>query len=102
MILSVRDLSKHLIVNANTVARAYQELERLGALETRRGLGMAVTADGPKRCRERRREIVRDRVRDALREAAAAGLTTDDVHALVDEEWPQRAGRNGSSRAARN
>jgi GntR family transcriptional regulator len=102
MILSVRDLSKHLIVNANTVARAYQELERLGALETRRGLGMAVTADGPKRCRDRRVEIVRDRVRDALREAAAAGLTTDDVHALVDEEWPQRAGRNGSSRATRN
>ena len=101
LIPSVRDLSQQLIVNANTVARAYQELERLGALETRRGLGMAVTADGPRRCRDRRREIVRDRVRDALREAAAAGLTTDDVHALVDEEWPQRATRNGPTRSAR-
>jgi GntR family transcriptional regulator len=96
LIPSVRDLSQQLIVNANTVARAFLELERMGVLESRRGVGMAVTAEGPKRCRERRKEIVRGRVRDALREAAAAGLTHDDVHTLVDDEWPQLVGRNGS------
>src|SRR5688500_9243104 len=86
LVPSVRDLSQQLLVNPNTVARAFQELEQLGALESRRGLGMAVTADGPKRCRDRRRVIVRDRLRDALREAAAAGLAPDDVHQIVDDE----------------
>ena len=102
MIPSVRDLSQQLIVNANTVARAFQELERMGVLETRRGLGMAVTADGPKLCRERRKESVRDRVREAVREAAAAGLSADDLHQLVNDEWPRiTAGRNGSAKSNR-
>jgi GntR family transcriptional regulator len=101
LVPSVRDLAGQLLVNPNTVARAVQELERLGVLESRRGLGMAVTADGPKRCRDRRREIVRDRVRDALREAASAGLGADDVHRIVDDEWPHLAGRNGQSRSNR-
>jgi hypothetical protein len=57
---------------------------------------MAVTVEGPKRSRDRRKEIVRGRVRDALREAASAGLTDGDVHTLVDDEWPQLVGRNGS------
>ena len=100
LIPSVRDLSQQLIVNANTVGRAFQELERMGVLETRRGLGMAVSADGPKLCRERRKESVRERVRDAVREAAAAGLTPDDLHQLVTDEWPRiTAGRNGHSKS---
>ena len=48
MLPSVRDLSAELVVNPNTVVRAYQELERLGLIASRRGLGMEVTADAPK------------------------------------------------------
>ena len=93
---SVRDLSQQLIVNANTVARAYQELERAGILEARRGLGMAVTPDGPPVCRDRRKELLRGRVRETVREAAAAGLTADDLHALLTDEWA-RTHRNGTA-----
>jgi GntR family transcriptional regulator len=88
LVPSVRDLAAELVINPNTVARAYQELERLGVVETRRGLGMAVTADAPKRCKDRRKESVRERIRDAVREAIAAGLSTDDVQKLVATEWP--------------
>ncbi len=99
LVPSVRELSQQLLVNPNTVARAFQDLERLGVLEPRRGLGMAVTSDGPKKSRDRRRDIVRERVRETLREAAAAGLAADDVHAIVDAEWPHLSGRNGSSKS---
>jgi GntR family transcriptional regulator len=100
---SVRELAHQLVVNPNTVARAYQELERLGVLESRRGLNMVVSADGPRLCRDRRKEIVRGRVREALREAAAAGLDADDVHQIVDAEWPQlAAGRNGQAEPTRS
>ena len=92
---SVRELSQQLIVNANTVARAYQELERLGVVEARRGVGMFVTDGGPKVCRDRRMVLVRDRVRETVREAAAAGLSAEELRQLVDDEWPRR---NGTAR----
>jgi DNA-binding transcriptional regulator YhcF (GntR family) len=47
MIPSVRELAQQIVVNPNTVARAYQELERRGVLEARRGCGMAVTSQAP-------------------------------------------------------
>jgi GntR family transcriptional regulator len=39
---SVRELAERLSVNPNTVQRAYQELEREGVSETRRGMGSFV------------------------------------------------------------
>lgn len=93
LVPSVRDLAQRLLVNPNTVARAYQDLERLGVLEARRGLGMQVTARAPALCDARRREIIRDRLRDAVREAADGGLTAEDVHTLVDEEWAKANGK---------
>ncbi len=99
MVPSVRDLAAELVVNPNTVVRAYQELERAGILETKRGLGMEITADGPKRCRERRRAIVLLRLREALREAASAGLTVADVCKMVEDEWPRlNSTRNGQTK----
>jgi GntR family transcriptional regulator len=90
LVPSVRDLSADLVVNPNTVARAFQELERLGVLTAKRGLGMEVTPDAMKICRERRRGLVVSKVREALREAAAAGLSPSDVCQMVTDEWPNR------------
>src|SRR5437899_963458 len=39
---TVRQLAVDLKINANTVAKVYAELERLGVLETRRGVGTFV------------------------------------------------------------
>ena len=93
LIPSVRDLAVQLTVNPNTVTRAFQELERLGVIEPRRGLGMAVSAGAPKVCRDRRRELIRDRVRETVREAVSAGLSPPDVHKLIDDEWPTKSTR---------
>lgn len=86
IIPSVRDLAQQVLAHPNTVARAYQELERRGVLAARRGVGMEVTADGVRLCRDQRQEIVRERVRDALRSAVASALTTAEIRKLVDEE----------------
>jgi GntR family transcriptional regulator len=45
---SVRQLSRELLVNPNTIARAYTELEREGVLIGRQGLGLFV-AESQKR-----------------------------------------------------
>lgn len=42
---SVREQSESLTVNPNTVQRAYQELEREGIIETKRGMGSFIIED---------------------------------------------------------
>ncbi len=43
---SIRALALELVVNPNTVQRAYQELERQGLVYTRKGLGAFVAKQG--------------------------------------------------------
>jgi GntR family transcriptional regulator len=83
---SVRDLARQLLINPNTVARAYQELERAGVVATRQGRGMEVTEQAPATCKARRQELVRGRIRQALREAAASVLSPEEIRHLVEEE----------------
>src|SRR5947209_15516145 len=96
LIPSVRELAQRLLVNPNTVARAFQELERRGVIASRRGLGMEVTQEAPGACRAQRREIVRGRIRQALREAASSNLEPDEIRKLVDEELARANGRRQS------
>ena len=86
MIPSVRDLAQRLLVHPNTVARAFQELERDGVVSTKRGRGMEVTAEAPAKCRALRQEIIRGRIRLALREAVSSALSAEEIRKLVDEE----------------
>jgi GntR family transcriptional regulator len=86
IIPSVRDMAQRILAHPNTVARAYQELERRGVLTAKRGVGMEVTADAPKLCRSQRQEIVRTHVRDALRSAVASALSAAEIRKLVDDE----------------
>jgi GntR family transcriptional regulator len=86
LIPSVRELAQRLLVNPNTVAKAFQELERAGVAAARRGKGMEVTPNGPALCRMRRQEIVRGRIREALREAASSALPAEEIRKLVEDE----------------
>jgi GntR family transcriptional regulator len=96
---SVRDLAKRLLINPNTVARAFQELQRRGVVTARRGRGMEVTPEAPALCRARRQEIIRGRIRLALREAVSSALPPEEVRQLVEEEL---ARVNGQRRPKEN
>jgi GntR family transcriptional regulator len=92
---SVRELAEMLVVHPNTVARAFQELERMGVVASRRGRGMEVTEDAPDRCKAKRQELVRGRIRHALQEAVASVLAPDDIRRLVEEELAKVNGAAG-------
>ena len=81
---TVRQLAVDLQVNANTVARVYTELERVGVLTTRRGVGSFVNATPaeahPPRERERR---LRAFVTRMLAEADATGFTVEEVRSAL-------------------
>jgi GntR family transcriptional regulator len=89
---TVRQFAVDLLVNANTVARVYAELERAGVIETKRGVGSFVTATPiqARSAREGERRL-RTFVTRVLADAEAAGLTVDDVIAAL------RAHRQGGA-----
>ena len=86
MVPSVRELAKELAINPNTVARAYQQLQADGVLETVRGMGLEVASDAVKACRAERVKIVQARLRHVLVEAQQSGLEADEVRQLVERE----------------
>lgn len=55
-IASVREYAATLEVNANTVMRSYEYLDRLGVIFNRRGIGFFVTPTAPALIRSLRRE----------------------------------------------
>ena len=86
LVPSVRELARELAINPNTVARAYQQLQADGVLQTVRGLGLEVAADAVKHCRTERQKLIRTRVAQALTEARKSGLDADELRTLVDNE----------------
>jgi GntR family transcriptional regulator len=95
MVPSVRELSKQLVINPNTVARAYRDLQAEGLLEPVRGTGLQVTGAAPGRCQAERREIVRQRLRAAMEEALRSGLDLAEVEAIIHREWAGSRGVAG-------
>lgn len=83
---SVRQLSQQLAVNPNTVARAFQELQSEGVIETLRGRGVVVCKGAVERCRKQRQSMLADRLSAVLTEALQAGLSAEEVRKLVDEQ----------------
>lgn len=100
MVPSVRELSKQLVVNPNTVARAYRDLQAEGLLETVRGMGLQVAEGAVERCRAARKEIVRHRLRLAIDEARRSDMAPAELEALFGEEMARAAGQ-GNGAAAR-
>jgi GntR family transcriptional regulator len=77
---TVRQLAVALRINANTVARVYVHLERMGTLETRRGVGtfVAEAGDHP-RNQEARDAELRAIATRALADASAHGFTATEL-----------------------
>jgi GntR family transcriptional regulator len=66
---SVRKLAEQLLINPNTVARAYRELESEGVVQTRRGAGVFVANGGSPLSRKEKNRILNERIDALLTEA---------------------------------
>jgi GntR family transcriptional regulator len=79
----VREVAQALAINANTVLKAYRELEIEGLAEGRPGVGTFVTGTlaGPSLTSQA--ELREDLVA-WLRSAQAAGLSREDITALIE------------------
>src|SRR4026208_2478936 len=82
----IRPLAEELVINPNTVAKAYRELEHEGVIELRHGAGAFVSADARSR---RMRENVR--AGQAIGAAAisrlrARGLGEEEIRRLFEAQ----------------
>ena len=84
---SVRALADRLVINANTVAKAYAELVRDGVLESQQGLGFFVASK--KRqvySRAERTRRLRQAVDAFVHEAVFLDFSADEIRQAVDEK----------------
>ena len=58
----IRVLAESLVVNPNTIARAYRELEMAGVVEKRRTAGTYISAEGSRLARRERTKILSSRI----------------------------------------
>jgi len=79
----VRVLAQQLVVNPQTVVRAYRELETMGLIYKRRGAGTYVSARGTPYTDEECRRILSERARGLLVEARSLGFDLEKTLDLV-------------------
>jgi len=81
----IRVLAHQLLVNPNTVARAYLELERAGVVVKRHGSGTYISDQGSPLARKERLKILAERVDALLTEARHLEVAPEDLFKLIKE-----------------
>jgi len=79
----IRELAKLLILNPNTVAKAYYTLEEEGFIESKRGSGNWVNYKKAK-LDSLRKGMVEDEFRSFLETALSIGATMEDIKYLME------------------
>jgi GntR family transcriptional regulator len=81
---TIRAVAEDLVMNPNTVARAYRELEHAGIIEVRHGAGafVAETVAKPNESFRKGRTIMQK----AVERLVALGLSDAEIRRLVDNE----------------
>ena len=80
----IRTLAEKLVINPNTVARAYRELESAGIVEKRRTAGTYVSDQGSPLARRERLKILTERIDALLAEARQMDIDFEEVVKLAE------------------
>ena len=82
----IRPLAEELVVNPNTVAKAYRELEHEGAVELRQGAGAFVSDKAPAKKDADKLRAAQTTVAAAIEMLRARGVTDEEIRRLVEAE----------------
>lgn len=94
---TIRKLAEDLVMNPNTVARAYRELEYERIIELKHGLGAFVTQSVVSRSKVMRKaQLI---VQSAMERLAALQLCEDEMRRLVENELALLRGQSVSGRS---
>jgi GntR family transcriptional regulator len=82
----IRKLAETVVMNPNTVAKAFRELEHEGYIEVRHGEGAFITARFNNSEVHGRMEQVRPLIEQAVAQASRLGLNSEEIRRLVEAE----------------
>ncbi len=95
---SIRPLAEELVINANTVAKAYRELEREGVVELRQGAGAFIASvAGARTGGSERVRAAQPLVAETVEQLRARGLSDEEIRRLFEAELAGVARTGGTS-----
>ncbi len=87
---TVREWAQAMTINPNTVAKAFQELEREGVIETMRGRGSFIAAEQPQIERGIKVKMIQEMLEKILVESYYLQLEEDELLQVMEQkvrEW---------------
>jgi GntR family transcriptional regulator len=99
----IRPLAEELVINPNTVAKAYRELEHEGIIELRQGAGAFVSGSARAKKATDNLRAGQTIVATAMERLRARGLSDDEIRRLFEAELaglaaPDRTAKTGGHR----
>jgi GntR family transcriptional regulator len=91
---SIRDLAAELVVNPNTVARAYRELELEGFITTRKGKASFVAENSSSLIQGEKARLLEDAFDRAIAEARKFGLDAAEIRGIVESRLKNQEKRS--------
>ena len=82
----IRPLAEELVINPNTVAKTYRELEHEGVIELRHGAGAFVSANARPKKQTDRLRTAQSMVTTAVERLRASGVTDEEIRRLFEAE----------------
>ena len=83
---SVRELAKQLMINPNTVAKAYRELESNNVVKSKKGKGVFVMVTQNIFTEAEKRRLVGDKISPAIVEGLNLGMSFDEIRDVLNEK----------------
>ena len=80
----IRPLAEELVINPNTVAKAYRELEHEGVIELRHGAGAFVSANGRAKKATDKLRAGQSQVADLVERLRGRGVTDEEIRRLFE------------------
>ncbi len=91
-LMSVREMSAHILVNPNTVGKAYKELERLGVIETKLGKGSYVAFVNDNNPNEEALALFKRNLEELVLEANYLRIEEQELQDLIGECYTRLEG----------
>ncbi|PSL43558.1 GntR family transcriptional regulator [Salsuginibacillus halophilus] len=88
----VRELSSQIVVNPNTVSKAYKELEKQGVIVTMRGRGTFISEDVTAGITAGQTEHVKKEMSRVVLDAYYAGVSKEELHVWINAFYDDLGG----------
>ena len=91
----IRPLAEELVINVNTIAKAYRELEHEGVIELRHGAGAFVSQNAAAAKNAEKLRAAQSTVADAVTALRRRGFGEDEIRRLFEAELARKGARRG-------